>query len=161
MARDNGLRVYHIGQSAEVQQRAMDVIRAAVPGINIQGRDGYFDQTAGSRESATVIADINAFSSDIVLVGFGTPRQEAWLHAHRQHINAAAVYACGACMEYVAGDVATPPRWMGRFGLEWSFRLLENPRRFAYRYAVEPLFLAAYLARNWNAKQRPAPPVES
>lgn len=58
------------------------------------------------------------------------------------------VFTCGACMEYVAGAVRTPPRWMGPLGLEWSFRLIENPRRFAFRYLVEPILLGAILLRN-------------
>ena len=154
MARDNGLRVYHVGQSAEVQQQALEKVRESVPGIDIRGHDGYFDKSDTSQDSDAVIAAMNDFGADLVLVGFGTPVQEAWLHAHREKINAPAVYACGACMEYVAGAVATPPRWMGRFGLEWLFRLLENPRRFAFRYCVEPLLLAGYLARGWFAQRQ-------
>ena len=51
-------------------------------------------------------------------------------------------------MEYVAGAVKTPPRWMGRIGLEWSFRLIEDPKRFAFRYLVEPILLGAILVFN-------------
>ena len=161
MARDNGLKVYHIGQSADIQTKALDIVREQVPGIEIRGHDGYFDQSDGSADSEKVIKDMNDYKADLVLVGFGTPRQEAWLHAHRERIDAPAIYACGACMEYVAGAVATPPRWMGRLGLEWSFRLFENPRRFAFRYAVEPVLLAGYLARGWFTSKRSAPAVES
>lgn len=148
LARDNGWKVYHVGQRSSVQQRALDVIRKQVPGIRITGHDGYFDQTAFSAASLEVIEDMNNTGSDIVLVGFGAPRQEAWVHAHRELINASAVFTCGACMEYVAGAVRTPPRWMGKLGLEWSYRLLENPRRFGTRYLIEPIFLAAILFRN-------------
>ena len=161
MARDNGYRVYHVGQSADIQQQALHAVREAVPGIEIHGHDGYFDQSDNSADSHRVIADMNEKNSDLILVGFGTPRQEAWLHAHRDQINAPAVYACGACMEYVAGAVATPPRWMGRCGLEWSFRLFENPRRFAFRYAVEPILLAGYLARAWLGGKRREPVTKS
>ena len=107
------------------------------------------DQTPQCDESLAVIDGINQFGSKLLLVGFGAPRQEAWLHAHRDQIDAQAVLTCGACMEYVAGEVSTPPRWMGQVGLEWSFRLFENPRRFAFRYLVEPILLAFMLARNW------------
>ncbi len=161
MARDNGFKVYHVGQSAAVQQQALEAVREAVPGIEIRGHDGYFDQSEGSTESEAVINDMNEFKAELVLVGFGTPRQEAWLHAYRERIDAPAVYACGACMEYVAGEVATPPRWMGRLGLEWSFRLFENPRRFAFRYAIEPVLLAGYLARGWFSSKRSPAVIDS
>ena len=149
LARDNDWKVYHVGQNAESQQAALKVIREKVPGIQIEGHDGYFDQTAQCDESLKVIDGINQFGTNLLLVGFGAPRQEAWLHAHRDQIDAQAVLTCGACMEYVAGEVSTPPRWMGQVGLEWSFRLFENPRRFAFRYLVEPILLAFMLARNW------------
>jgi len=148
-ARDTQLRVFHVGQKQTVQQRALDRIREQIPGIEIDGHDGYFDQSANSEDSQAVIKQINEFKADIVLVGFGAPKQEAWLSAHRQQINASTVLACGACMEYVAGAVNVPPRWMGRAGLEWLFRLGENPRRFAFRYLVEPFFLIAILLRRW------------
>jgi N-acetylglucosaminyldiphosphoundecaprenol N-acetyl-beta-D-mannosaminyltransferase len=148
-ARDQGWRVYHLGQSTEVQQLALAKLRQQFPGIEIDGHDGYFDQTPHSSESDDIIRRVNDFSTDLLLIGFGAPRQEAWVHAHREEINAPAVFTCGACMEYVAGAVKTPPRWMGRMGLEWSYRLIENPRRFAFRYLAEPLLLSAILARNW------------
>ncbi len=147
-ARDNGWKVYHLGQSADIQQQALKIIREKVPGIDIDGHDGYFDQEPQSKESLEIVKGVNDFGTNLLLVGFGAPRQEAWLHAHRDLINAQAVLTCGACMEYVAGAVKTPPRWMGRLGLEWSFRLLENPRRFAFRYLVEPILLAFMLLRN-------------
>jgi len=148
-ARDNNWKVYHLGQSAEIQQKALQLIRDQVPGIQIEGHDGYFDQKPQCGESLDVIQGVNEFDTNLLLVGFGAPRQEAWLHAHRKQLNAQAVLTCGACMEYVAGAVKTPPRWMGRLGLEWSFRLLENPRRFAFRYLIEPVLLAFMLTRNW------------
>ncbi|MFT5044349.1 MAG: N-acetylglucosaminyldiphosphoundecaprenol N-acetyl-beta-D-mannosaminyltransferase, partial [Porticoccaceae bacterium] len=110
--------------------------------------DGYFDQSPQSTESLAVIDLINGAKSDIVLIGFGAPKQEAWIHAHRGQINAGILFSCGACMEYVAGAVKTPPRWMGRTGLEWTFRLFENPRRFAFRYLVEPVLLGCILLYN-------------
>jgi len=157
MARDEGLKVYHLGQSAEIQAIAMQRIRDALPGIDITGRDGYFDQAPDSSDSLETIRRVNDNGTSLLLVGFGTPRQEAWLHAHRDRIDAPAVYACGACFEYVAGAVDTPPRWMGRFGLEWAFRLGENPRRFAFRYLIEPPILAGYLLRETLAGRRRSP----
>jgi len=149
LAKSKGLKVFHVGQESAVQQQALQRIREQVPGIEISGHNGYFDQSPDSPESKAVITAINLFQADIVLVGFGAPKQEAWLSAHRDQINASTVFACGACMEYVAGAVKTPPRWMGRVGLEWAFRLGENPRRFAFRYLIEPLLLAGIISRRW------------
>ena len=147
-AADKGWRVFHIGQQRSVQQEALERVRAECPGIIIDGHDGYFDLTPNTAQSLAVIDAINEAGTNLLLVGFGAPKQEAWLAAHRHLINAQIAFTCGACMEYVAGHVKTPPRWMGRMGLEWSFRLLENPRRFAFRYLVEPVVLGAILLKN-------------
>ncbi|MFK7861273.1 MAG: WecB/TagA/CpsF family glycosyltransferase [Granulosicoccus sp.] len=140
--------VFHVGQHSSVQKVALDRIRTQHPGVSIKGHDGYFDLTDHSEETLAVIDEINKADTNLLLIGFGSPKQEAWLAAHRHLINAQIVFTCGACMEYVAGHVKTPPRWMGRLGLEWIFRLLENPRRFAFRYLVEPVILGAILLRN-------------
>ena len=154
-ARDAGWRVFVIGQPQETLDAALDVIRGRCPGIQIHGRDGFFDKTAGGEESLAVVDEINRHGTDLLLVGMGTPIQEQWVHAHAELIEAPVILTPGACMEYVAGAVKTPPRWMGRCGLEWSYRLLENPRRFAYRYLVEPWVLALFLMRNLLAGSRP------
>jgi len=148
LANDNSWTVFHVGQKSSVQSKAMELIREQSPGISIAGHDGYFDNTPHSADSLAVIEKINESRCQLLLVGFGAPKQEAWVHAHRHLINANVVFTCGACMEYVAGTVKTPPRWMGRMGLEWSFRLLENPKRFAFRYLIEPIVLGIILCRN-------------
>lgn len=153
LARDNEWKVFHVGQHSLVQTKAMERIRTELPGILISGHDGYFDITAHSEESLRVVEKINQSGAQILLVGFGAPKQEAWVKAHRHLLKANIVFTCGACMEYVAGTVKTPPRWMGRMGLEWSFRLLENPRRFAFRYLIEPVILGLILCRNGIAHQ--------
>ena len=159
-ARDNNWKVYHVGQEKSVQDKALAAIRERLPGLQIEGHDGYFDMTDNSEDSLRVIQSVNQYETDLLLVGFGAPKQEYWLDAHRKSINAPAVFTCGACMEYVAGVVKTPPRWMGKVGLEWAYRLTENPRRFAFRYLVEPLILGVILARSLvfkrNSKQRTA-----
>ena len=160
-ARDNGWNVYHVGQEKSVQQNALDLIREKLPGISIDGHDGYFDLTDNCSESQAVIESINAHGTDLLLVGFGAPKQELWVHAHREQIDAAAVFTCGACMEYVAGAVKTPPRWMGKLGLEWSYRLIENPRRFGFRYLIEPILLGFHLARNLLSERSVGPAIHS
>lgn len=147
-AAEAGWSVFHVGQHSTVQNEALQRIRTEYPSITISGHDGYFDLTPHSEASLAVVDAINEANTQLLLIGFGAPKQEAWLAEHRHLINAPIAFTCGACMEYVAGHVKTPPRWMGRLGMEWSFRLFENPRRFAFRYLVEPVILGAILLRN-------------
>jgi len=147
MAAEKQWRVCHIGQSSDVQEQALGNIRARLPELRIHGIDGYFDHSAQSAESLEVAAQVNTFQPQILLVGLGSPLQEHWIYHHRQHLDVPVVLSCGACMEYVAGNVGTPPRWMGKVGLEWSYRLFENPSRFAFRYLIEPWGLLYSMGR--------------
>jgi len=148
LARDQGWRVYHIGQESEVLETALNIIREKVPGIQIAGQHGYFDLTDSSADTDRVIESVNRFSTDLLLVGLGTPKQEIWIDANRAKINASVVMPCGSCMEYVAGNQKTAPRWMGRMGLEWLFRVCDNPKRLAFRYLIQPFLLMSILLRN-------------
>jgi len=148
MARDQGWRVFHIGQDADVQQRAFTIIRERVPGVQIAGHHGYFDMTESSSENRDVIGQANDYSADLLLVGLGTPQQELWVDVHRFSLNAPVVLTCGSCMEYVAGEINTAPRWMGRMGLEWLFRTFDDPKRLWFRYLVQPFLLGIILLRN-------------
>lgn len=72
------------------------------------------------------------------MVGMGMPRQEHWVVEYHERIEANVIWLVGACFDYVAGAIPTPPRWMGRVGLEWLYRLYSEPQRLASRYLLEP-----------------------
>lgn len=154
-AEERGWRVFYLGSSDATCRGALLTIRTRLPRIAIAGHDGYFDATPGSADNARIVKTINDFGTDLCIVGMGTPRQQHWIGAHRPLIDAPVMVFCGACMEFVAGVAPTPPRWAGRVGLEWAFRLLADPRRFARRYLVEPWALAALLAANWARSRAP------
>jgi N-acetylglucosaminyldiphosphoundecaprenol N-acetyl-beta-D-mannosaminyltransferase len=92
-----------------------------------------------------VVQDIVDYRPQVLLVGMGMGIQERWILQNLDILSPTSVCTVGACMEYIAGAAATPPRWMGQAGLEWLFRLTENPGRFWYRYLVEPWFVLAYI----------------
>jgi N-acetylglucosaminyldiphosphoundecaprenol N-acetyl-beta-D-mannosaminyltransferase len=72
-----------------------------------------------------------------------------------------AILMVGACFDYLAGEIPTPPRWMGRFGLEWMYRLFGEPRRLWRRYLIEPWHLLPHalsdLRQLWS-ERRSRPP---
>jgi N-acetylglucosaminyldiphosphoundecaprenol N-acetyl-beta-D-mannosaminyltransferase len=62
-----------------------------------------------------------------------------------KHLSANILLPSGAAIDYLAGEVPTPPRWSGKLGLEWLFRLLAEPKRLGYRYLIEPIFILRLL----------------
>ncbi len=138
----HGWRVFYLGGAPGVAERGASALRARWPKAQIEVHDGYFDARPGSADNATLIAGINAWRPQVLLVGMGMPRQELWIQAHSDRIDPCVILPVGAAFDYEAGVQSAAPRWMGRFGVEWLYRLLRDPRRLAYRYLVEPWSIA-------------------
>jgi N-acetylglucosaminyldiphosphoundecaprenol N-acetyl-beta-D-mannosaminyltransferase len=101
-----------------------------------------------AEEDGEHVAAINSAEPDIVWIGLSTPKQERWMAAHRDRLNAAALIGVGAAFDIHAGIVPQAPRFLQRSGLEWAFRLCTDPRRLWRRYAVNvPLFLFHVVAQ--------------
>lgn len=145
-AADRGWRVFALGSTPEVGRRAIEVFKQRFPELQMRTHHGFFDMAKGSQESKAVLDAIRAFQPHILLVCMGMPRQEYWIHDNWDRLHANAVLPMGAALDYWAGVIPTPPRWMGRVGLEWLYRLLSEPKRLWRRYLVEPWALLAPLA---------------
>jgi N-acetylglucosaminyldiphosphoundecaprenol N-acetyl-beta-D-mannosaminyltransferase len=140
-------RVFCLGSRPDVQEKALAVFRALFPGLTIMGHHGYFDATAGSPQNEAILKQIASLRPHLLMVGMGMPRQEQWIAENHPRLRANVTMSLGCFMDYYAGAVSTPPRWCGRMGLEWAFRLITEPRRLWRRYLVEPWFVLAILAR--------------
>ena len=140
-------RVCVVGSTETLCAKGVSQVRSLFPGLEISGRDGYFDVTDFSPESKqmTTLNWLREINPDILIVGMGMPRQEAWVEANLVAIPARVVLMSGAFIEYFAGGQTVPPRWIGRLGFEWLYRLACNPRRYGHRYLVEPFALAGLL----------------
>lgn len=134
-------RLVHVGSHPPVIDQALRAIRDRVPQVDIVALPGYFDDTPGSQESQEVVAQIRAAEPDILLVGMGMPRQERWVDAHLDELPACVTITVGGILGFLGGERPTAPRWMGKYGIEWVFRLVTEPSRLWHRYLVEPLVL--------------------
>ncbi len=147
LAQDRGWKVFFLGGTPEALSLGCDVLRKRFPALELEGHDGYFDATSGSPESQAVIEKINDFEADVVLIGMGMPRQEVWVADNRRSLKVPVTVTVGAGMDYVAGLIPTPPRWMGKYGVEWIHRLCSEPKRLWQRYLLEPIFLVPVWAK--------------
>jgi N-acetylglucosaminyldiphosphoundecaprenol N-acetyl-beta-D-mannosaminyltransferase len=152
-AERSGWRVFFLGSRPGVGEKAAAILKSEYPGLDIKAHHGYFDNRPESAENDEVISLINSFSPNVMIVGMGMPRQEHWILDNIYRLKTNAVLSGGACMDYVAGEVPTPPRWMGRVGLEWLYRLLSEPRRLWKRYLIEPLFICLLLIKQLYAEK--------
>jgi N-acetylglucosaminyldiphosphoundecaprenol N-acetyl-beta-D-mannosaminyltransferase len=126
-------RVYFFGARPDVLERALERIRRDHPKLQIAGaRDGYVSR----EEEAAVSAEIRASRPDIVFVAISSPRKEYFLGEHGPTLGAPFVMGVGGAIDVVAGVTRRAPVLWQRLGLEWLFRLLQEPRRMFRRYAV-------------------------
>lgn len=143
LAVQRGYTLFFLGARPGVAANAASRLWETYPDLRIVGtQHGYFDKTPGSADSRRVIDRINAVRPDILFVSFGMPLQERWLMEHWEMLDVGIGLTAGAMLDYVAGGLKRPPRWMTDRGLEWLGRLVIEPRRLWKRYLIGiPVFL--------------------
>jgi len=141
--------VYLLGARDEVVRACVEKALREHPELRIAGyRNGYFRRD----DEAEVVAAIRAAQPDILFLGFGTPAKEYFMHRHYRALDVPFVMGVGGSFDVYAGLVARAPQWMQRAGLEWAFRLAQEPRRMWKRYLVGNTRFAWIIARELLAR---------
>lgn len=144
----HGYRPYILGARPEVLERAAAELKARYPGLELAGRrDGYFE----AAETGAVVRDIHDAGADILFVAMSSPRKEYFLGEHGPALAVPFVMGVGGAIDVVAGVTRRAPAAWQRLGLEWLYRLLQEPRRMARRYAVSNARFAVLVARELAA----------
>jgi N-acetylglucosaminyldiphosphoundecaprenol N-acetyl-beta-D-mannosaminyltransferase len=140
-AAHQGWKVFYLGAQPGVAQKGADVLQKQFPTLKIATAHGFFNPHPGSSENQAILSKIRDYQPQILMVGMSMPRQEHWILDNLETISANVILPAGAAIDYIACVVPTPPRWAGKIGLEWLFRLITEPRRLWQRYLIEPIFL--------------------
>ncbi|WP_404337278.1 WecB/TagA/CpsF family glycosyltransferase [Sphingomonas sp. MMS12-HWE2-04] len=130
-AAERQVRYYLLGGTEDVNAACAAKITNDTPGLELAGRRNGFWK---AEEEDAVIDAINAAAPDVLWVGTGKPREQAFCVRHRDRINAGWIVSCGGLFNYITGDYPRAPLWMQRNGLEWLHRMATNPRHLAWRY---------------------------
>lgn len=140
LAAAHGWPVYFLGASAGVAEKAAAELRRRMPGLDVAGcHHGFF----GPGESAAIAEQVRASGATLVMVAMGNPIQEQWLDSHLAATGCKLGVGVGFFLDFEAGTAPRAPAWMNRFGIEWVWRLVQEPKRLWKRYIVgNPLFLA-------------------
>ena len=128
-----GLPVYLLGAAPGVAREAAARLKAQFPGLRVAGTaDGYFPD-ADAQQRARAVRESGAA---ILFVAMGVPRQERFIEQHWEALGASVVVPVGGSFDVLADRVARAPRLLQKLGLEWAFRLAQEPRRLWRRYLV-------------------------
>lgn len=128
-------RVYFYGGTGEMMEKLTDLLKTEFPSLTTSGTYSPPFRQLTAEETTEVVYHINSCSPDLVFVALGCPKQEKWMHAMKGQINATMIGVGGALPVY-AGLQTRAPQWMQNNGLEWLYRLLQEPRRLFKRYAT-------------------------
>lgn len=127
------LGLYLLGAQPGVAADAAQWARRDYPGLRIAGsHHGYFKPG----QTDQILENIRSSQSDVLLVALGAPRQEKWIRSHMTACGATIVIGVGGLFDYYSGRIPRAPLWMRRCGLEWVFRLLQEPGRLWRRYLL-------------------------
>jgi exopolysaccharide biosynthesis WecB/TagA/CpsF family protein len=135
-----GWSVFLLGGQSPVAALAAQRLSERIAGLRVVGtQHGFF--TDGETEA--VVERVRASGASVLMVALGQPRQEQWLVRHLERTGVRVGLCVGGFLDFSAGAVRRAPAWMNRAGLEWTYRLAQEPRRLAHRYLIgNPVFLA-------------------
>ena len=156
------LPIYFYGSGKNVLARLVDRINSQFPEIIIAGSSPSRFRRIKREENAEILKEISTSGARIVFVGLGCPRQEVWAYENTSQLSMP-VLAVGAAFDFHAGLLSQPRAWIQDAGLEWLFRLIQEPRRLWRRYLLlNPLFcwyifLQAFGLRDFRSDDDPRP----
>jgi N-acetylglucosaminyldiphosphoundecaprenol N-acetyl-beta-D-mannosaminyltransferase len=131
-----GYRHFFYGGDPAVSDELVKRLQESCPGVQIAGAYSPPFRPLTREEDDEIIERINLARPDVLWVGLGCPKQERWIHDHRQQLKVAAMVAVGQAFDLLSGRKKPAPAWMSENGLEWVFRLIQDPRRLWRRYLV-------------------------
>jgi N-acetylglucosaminyldiphosphoundecaprenol N-acetyl-beta-D-mannosaminyltransferase len=160
-----GYKIFLLGGGEGVGERVRTMFEAREPNVQICGVFSPPVAELNEMDHSEIVDRVRAAKPDILLVGFGNPKQEKWIWMHKKRMGVPVSIGIGGSMDILVGDVKRAPRWMQRCGLEWLMRLLQEPRRLAPRY-VQDFFglvsrLPLALAATWTQRAYDGPTTTS
>ena len=145
--RRQGYRHFFYGGAEGVAERLARRLSAMFPGLKVAGTYCPPFRNSPGEEDPPVIEKINRTNPDIIWVGLGAPKQEKWMARHVGKITATALIGVGAAFDFHSGNIRWAPAWARRIGIEWAYRLAQNPARMWRRDFDGLLFLSKVIWR--------------
>lgn len=134
-------RHFFYGGKAGIPERLSEELKNLYPNLEIVGTYSPPFRKLTPEEDEKIINSINKLSPDIIWVGISTPKQEKWMASHINQLNASVIIGVGAAFDFLSGSKNQAPKWIQRSGLEWIYRLVNEPRRLWRRYVQYPRFI--------------------
>ncbi|QDT01695.1 Putative N-acetylmannosaminyltransferase [Rubripirellula lacrimiformis] len=147
---EQGWGIYFLGGEPGVAATCADQLARQYPGLRIAGIESPPFRQLTDQEQADQDARIQNSGAQILLVAFGQPKGEKWIHQNYQRLGIPVSIQLGASFDFIAGTATRAPEIWQRFGMEWAYRMMTDPKRLVPRYAANAWFLIAALVEDWR-----------
>ena len=145
LAEKRGYSSFFYGGAEGVPEKMVKNLKKKFPGLRVVGTYSPPFRPLTQGEDRDIVQMINGSSPDVLWVGLGCPKQEIWMYEHRDKIKVPVMVGVGAAFDFFAGRVRQAPKWMQNAGLEWLYRLIQEPKRLAGRYIIGNSLFLSYL----------------
>ena len=152
-AAKHGFSVFLLGAAEGVGQEAGRILQEMYPGLTVAGTYSPplgFEKDPEQNQKAIDL--IRASGADICFTALGAPKQDLWNWRYHQECGAKLCLGIGASLDFVAGRVKRAPVWMQRVGLEWTWRIMQEPVRMGKRYLIRDAYFLILLWREWRGR---------
>jgi exopolysaccharide biosynthesis WecB/TagA/CpsF family protein len=166
LAAQTGQGVFLLGAAPGVADAAAQRLEARYPGLRVVGVHSPPFRPLTPTEDEAIVRTIRAAAPGLLFVAFGAPRQDLWIRAHLDALNVRVAMGVGCVLDLLAGKATRAPDWMQKAGLEWSYRLIQEPRRLWRRYILDDMPMLGRLVLDTVRQERgavvvtPRPAVE-
>lgn len=147
-AAQNGYSLYLMGAAPGVAARAAGILQDRFPGLKIAGVSAPMVRSVDEPD-ADLLAEIRAAKPDVLLVAFGNPKQEKWIARYGDEVGVPVMIGVGGTFDFITGEKRRAPSWMQISGLEWVYRLVQEPGRLWRRYRKNLVVYSVQIVRQW------------
>lgn len=139
MAAEEGHRLFLLGAGPGVAEQAAEELQRRFPGLTVCGTYAPPFGPWAEDEDRRIVDGVQAARPDVLFVAFGAPRQDVWIREHMAELNVPVSIGIGGTLNFLAGKIRRAPQWMQDLGLEWLYRVVQEPGRLWKRYLLEDL----------------------
>lgn len=148
-ADSEGLSVFYMGSNLKTLIRIESRVQSEFPKVEMGYYSPPFKSCFSEIDSMNMVERINEFQPDILFIGMTAPKQEKWVYEHKSELKCGTIASIGAVFDFYAGNINRAPKWMVKYGLEWLYRFIKEPRRLWRRYLINNTKFVGYVIKEY------------
>lgn len=142
---ENNTKIYLFGGSQTAIEKSANILKEQYNNLNIVGySNGFFDI---DKDTDNIIKKINDSNTEVLICGMGMPKTEVWIQNNFNKLNAICIFSVGGFFDFISGEKELAPKWMFNSGIEWIYRLLQEPKRLLRRYLNSNTYFILYTVK--------------